>query len=97
MVPWSDNGIFMAGILGVATISYIPFMWLSFVSLILAVIYGYTGKFIWYVDDAEKGKKRHNKNHLLRVVEGDFYYENILFILNSSSIVIVGYKGKNTT
>ena len=47
----------MAGILGVATISYIPFMWLSFVSLILAVIYGYTGKFIWYVDDAEKGKE----------------------------------------
>ena len=59
MVPWSDNGIFMAGILGVATISYIPFMWLSFVSLILAVIYGYTGKFIWYVDDAEKGSKHH--------------------------------------
>ena len=75
MVPWSDNGIFMAGILGVATISYIPFMWLSFVSLILAVIYGYTGKFIWYVDDAEKEKKCHIKNHLLRVVEGDFYYE----------------------
>ncbi|MGG5736240.1 MULTISPECIES: Na+/H+ antiporter NhaC [Bacillus] len=57
MVPWSDNGIFMAGILGVATFSYVPFMWLSFVSLILAVIYGYTGKFIWYVDDAEKGKQ----------------------------------------
>ncbi|MGQ0517529.1 Na+/H+ antiporter NhaC family protein, partial [Bacillus sp. D-CC] len=38
MVPWSDNGIFMAGILGVATFSYVPFMWLSFVSLILAVI-----------------------------------------------------------
>ncbi len=57
MVPWSDNGIFMAGILGVATFSYVPFMWLSFVSLILAVIYGYTGKFIWYVDDADKGKQ----------------------------------------
>ncbi|HDR7866330.1 TPA: Na+/H+ antiporter NhaC, partial [Bacillus cytotoxicus] len=57
MVPWSDNGIFMAGILGVATLSYIPFMWLSFVSLALAIIYGYTGKFIWYVDDAEKGKQ----------------------------------------
>ncbi len=48
---------FMAGILGVATFSYVPFMWLSFVSLILAVIYGYTGKFIWYVDDADKGKQ----------------------------------------
>jgi Na+:H+ antiporter, NhaC family len=53
MVPWSDNGIFMAGILGVATFEYVPFMWLSFVSLILAVIYGYTGKFIWYVKEKD--------------------------------------------
>jgi len=50
MVPWSDNGIFMAGILGVSTLSYLPFMWLSFVSILLAIIYGYTGKFIWYTD-----------------------------------------------
>jgi Na+:H+ antiporter, NhaC family len=48
MVPWSDNGIFMAAILGVATFSYLPFMWFSFASILLAVIYGYTGKFIWY-------------------------------------------------
>ncbi|XLG10848.1 malate-H+/Na+-lactate antiporter [Bacillus subtilis] len=48
MVPWSDNGIYMAGILGVSTFSYLPFMWLSFVAIGLAIIYGYTGKFIWY-------------------------------------------------
>lgn len=51
MVPWSDNGIFMAGILGVSTFAYVPFMWLSFVSILLAIIYGYTGKYIWYVKD----------------------------------------------
>ncbi|MCY8007477.1 Na+/H+ antiporter NhaC [Bacillus haynesii] len=50
MVPWSDNGIYMAGILGVSTFSYLPFMWLSFVSIGLAILYGYTGKFIWYTD-----------------------------------------------
>ena len=50
MVPWSDNGIYMAGILGVSTFSYVPFMWLSFVSIGLAILYGYTGKFIWYTD-----------------------------------------------
>ncbi|CAM3612911.1 Na+/H+ antiporter NhaC [Aeromicrobium ponti] len=49
MIPWSDNGIFMAGILGISTFTYAPFMWLSFVSIALAIIYGYTGKFIWYV------------------------------------------------
>ncbi|GGE81042.1 Na+/H+ antiporter NhaC [Priestia taiwanensis] len=53
MVPWSDNGIFMAGILGVSTFAYVPFMWLSFVSIALAIIYGYTGKFIWYVKEKE--------------------------------------------
>ncbi|WJE16224.1 Na+/H+ antiporter NhaC [Halobacillus sp. ACCC02827] len=53
MVPWSDNGIFMAGILGVSTLSYLPFMWMSFVSIALVIIYGYTGKFIWYTDGAE--------------------------------------------
>ncbi|MPQ23647.1 Na+/H+ antiporter NhaC [Bacillus paralicheniformis] len=50
MVPWSDNGIYMAGILGVSTFSYMPFMWLSFVSIGLAILYGYTGKFIWYTN-----------------------------------------------
>ncbi|MGG0446021.1 Na+/H+ antiporter NhaC [Bacillus mycoides] len=53
MVPWSDNGIFMAGILGVTTLAYIPFMWMSFVSIALAIIYGYTGHFIWYVNNGD--------------------------------------------
>ncbi|UAL52664.1 MULTISPECIES: Na+/H+ antiporter NhaC [Metabacillus] len=51
MIPWSDNGIFMAGILGISTFSYVPFMWLSFVSIALAIIYGYTGKYIWYTNN----------------------------------------------
>ncbi len=37
MVPWSDNGTFMAGILGVSTLSYLPYMWLSFTCLIIAI------------------------------------------------------------
>lgn len=61
MVPWSDNGIYMAGILGVSTFSYLPFMWLSFVAIGLAIIYGYTGKFIWYVKDQQEEKNRPHK------------------------------------
>ncbi|ELK47745.1 Na+/H+ antiporter NhaC [Halobacillus sp. ACCC02827] len=53
MVPWSDNGIFMAGILGVSTLSYLPFMWMSFVSIALVILYGYTGTFIWYTNQEE--------------------------------------------
>ncbi|MGI9277367.1 MAG: Na+/H+ antiporter NhaC [Endozoicomonas sp.] len=45
MVPWSDNGIFMAGLLGVSTFAYIPYMWMSFISLFLVVAFAYLGKF----------------------------------------------------
>ncbi|WP_342601923.1 Na+/H+ antiporter NhaC [Peribacillus sp. FSL E2-0159] len=61
MVPWSDNGIFMAAMFGVPTLQYIPYMWLSFAAIILVTIYGYTNKFIWYVEDEigdEEGKSQ---------------------------------------
>lgn len=45
MVPWSDNGIFMAGILGVSTMSYLPYMWMSFISIALVILFAYLGKF----------------------------------------------------
>lgn len=51
MVPWSDNGIYMSYMLGVPTLQYVPFMWFSFTAIILAIIYGYTNKFIWYTKD----------------------------------------------
>ncbi len=37
MVPWSDNGTYMSGILGVTTLSYLPFMWLSWITIALAI------------------------------------------------------------
>ncbi|OLQ90614.1 Na+/H+ antiporter NhaC [Vibrio panuliri] len=50
MVPWSDNGIYMASILGVATLSYAPFMWLSFVCIIVTITCSYMG---WFIDRCE--------------------------------------------
>ena len=50
MVPWSDNGIYMAGILGVSTLQYVPYMWLSFACIIVTIIFGFTGKFMWKVN-----------------------------------------------
>ena len=47
MIPWSDNGIYMATILGVATFEYLPYMWLSFSCIALAIIFGFTGLFMW--------------------------------------------------
>lgn len=50
MVPWSDNGIYMASILGVATLSYVPYMWLSFTCIIVTIVCSYMG---WFVDRCE--------------------------------------------
>lgn len=50
MVPWSDNGIFMAAMFGVPVLQYLPYMWLNFAAIILVIIYGYTNKFIWYTE-----------------------------------------------
>lgn len=53
MVPWTDNGIFMAAMFGVPTLQYLPYMWMNFAAIILVIIYGYTRKFIWYQEEAE--------------------------------------------
>lgn len=52
MVPWSDNGIYMAAILGVATFSYLPYMWLSFICIIITIACSYMGWFVDKVDNA---------------------------------------------
>jgi len=56
MVPWGDNGIYMAAMLGVSTFAYLPFMWFAFISIIISIIYGYTGKFVWRTDNYNKKK-----------------------------------------
>ncbi len=54
MVPWSDNGIYMAAILGVATFSYLPFMWLSFICILVTIVTSYMGWFVDKVDENEQ-------------------------------------------
>ncbi|WP_257350893.1 Na+/H+ antiporter NhaC [Pseudalkalibacillus decolorationis] len=51
MVPWSDAGVYMSTVLGVSTLSYLPFMWLNFVGIIITIIYGYMGWFFWKTDE----------------------------------------------
>lgn len=57
MVPWNDNAIYMAAVLGISTMSYLPFMWFAFVSIAIGIIYGYTGKFIWQTDATQTTMK----------------------------------------
>ncbi len=43
LVPWNTCGAFMAGTLGVATLTYAPFAFFNLVNPVVALIYGFTG------------------------------------------------------
>lgn len=51
LVPWSSAGVFMAGTLGVSTLSYAPWAILCYIGFIFAIILGYTGIGIAKLDD----------------------------------------------
>ncbi|ROS04594.1 transporter (NhaC family) [Sinobacterium caligoides] len=57
MVPWSDNGIYMASILGVSTFAYAPYMWLSFVCIGVTIITSYLGIFVHKVADLKESQQ----------------------------------------
>ena len=42
LIPWNTCGAYMAGTLGVATFSYLPYCFFNLVCPVIAIIYGYT-------------------------------------------------------
>lgn len=46
LVPWSIAGIYMATTLGVPTLEYLPWAIMCYMSVVFAIIFGYTGLFI---------------------------------------------------
>lgn len=53
LVPWSAAGLYMATTLGVPTIDYLPYCFLSFFSIGFALFYAYTGIKILKITDEE--------------------------------------------
>lgn len=47
LIPWSLCGAYMAGTLGVGTLDYLPYSFFCWICPIIAIIYGFTGKFVW--------------------------------------------------
>lgn len=43
LIPWSIAGVFMAGTLGVETLSYVPWAIMCYSGFIFALVYGFTG------------------------------------------------------
>ena len=57
MIPWSDGGIFMASTLGVATVSYLPFLWYHLLVIAITLIYGKLGWFSFSSDEKQPTPK----------------------------------------
>ncbi len=47
LIPWSLCGVYMAGTLGVPVTDFVPYAFFCWFCPILAIIYGFTGKFVW--------------------------------------------------
>lgn len=54
LVPWGVYGVFLAGILGVPVVDYVPYAFFCYLSLILTLIYGFTGFTISKADEERK-------------------------------------------
>ena len=55
MVPWGSNGVYTATALGVATVSYLPYYFMGFITPVFSILCAFTGIGIFYKD---KGKER---------------------------------------
>jgi NhaC family Na+:H+ antiporter len=56
LVPWGLCGVFFTGALGVATVDYLPYVFLAYLTPIISIIYGITGKFIFKEGDIASTK-----------------------------------------
>lgn len=56
LVPWGLCGVFFTGALGVPTVEYMPYVFLAYITPIIAIIYGITDKFIFREGDIESSQ-----------------------------------------
>ena len=50
LIPWNSGGVFMAGVLGVPTLSYAPYYFFGFLSPLVLFLMGFSGWRIWQID-----------------------------------------------
>ena len=55
LIPWGSGGLFMAGTLGVSTLSYAPYYFFGFLSPLVLLLMGVTGWQIAYEDPEQAG------------------------------------------
>lgn len=61
LVPWGLCGVYFAGVLGVPTIEYLPYTFLALIVPCIAIIYAFTGLFIFKADGAKVEDSQNDK------------------------------------
>lgn len=56
LVPWNLCGLFMSGALGVATVSYLPYAFVNWISPVISIVFAYLGLFRWKTGDIPSTK-----------------------------------------
>jgi NhaC family Na+:H+ antiporter len=64
LVPWGLCGVFFTGALGVSTVEYLPYVYLAFLAPIIAIVYAFTGKFMFKEGDITSVKTYHDSENL---------------------------------
>ncbi len=63
LIPWNSNGMYMASTLGVATLSYVPYCFLGWLTPVVALILAWTGIGVFYKSkEAAKEAKKEKKS-----------------------------------
>lgn len=57
LIPWNSNGMYMASTLGVATLSYLPYCFLGWLTPAVALVLAWTGIGIFYKNGKKPAKK----------------------------------------
>ncbi|WP_034601900.1 Na+/H+ antiporter NhaC [Clostridiisalibacter paucivorans] len=60
LIPWGLCGVYFTGVLGVATVEYMPYVFLSYLTPLISIIYGFTGKFMFKEGDIPSVKTYHD-------------------------------------
>lgn len=62
LVPWSTDGAFISGALGVSPMTYIPYCFMNLINPIISIIYGFTGFSIAKLTPEEREAAAQNEN-----------------------------------
>lgn len=62
-IPWNANAIFAAGALGVAPLTFLPFLFLAFFTPIFSLLYGFTGFTMSKVEQDDENQEKEHQSH----------------------------------